>query len=76
MADSPAGRFYVRVDPDRWAEAKRLADRADAVGKRADFVRWFREATFRLYHEADDWGESREPTPADASSSGSGWPET
>ena len=63
MADTPAGRFYVRVDSDRWTEAKRLADLATGVGNRAAFVRWFKEATYRLSHEADEWGESRAPLP-------------
>jgi len=63
MADSPPGRFYVEAPKPQLAEARRLADVATAAGKREPFVRWLREVYYRLAHEADEWGESREQFP-------------
>lgn len=63
MADPPAGRFSVEAPRIRLEEARRLAAWATATGRRAAFVRWLKEAYYRLAHEADEWGESREPTP-------------
>jgi len=63
MADPPAGRFKVESPKPQLDEARRLADVATAAGKRVGFVRWLRETEYRLLHEADEWGESREPTP-------------
>jgi hypothetical protein len=61
MADAPRGRFYVEIIPERIDEARRLGIQATAAGRRAEFVRWVKEVQYRLAHEADEWGESREP---------------
>lgn len=61
MADPPAGRFKVEAPKPQLDEARRLAEIATAAGKRVPFVRWLREVYYRLAHEADEWGESREP---------------
>jgi len=63
MADLPAGRFKVDMPAARADEVRRLADAATSAGKRIEFIRWLREAGYRLAHEADEWGESREPIP-------------
>ncbi len=63
MTDPPPNRFYVHIIPERIEEARGLGEKATAAGKRAEFVRWLKEAQYRLAHEADEWGESRAPLP-------------
>ena len=63
MAEPPAGRFKIDASRALMDEARRLADVAAAVGRRDDFVRWLKEVRYRLSHEADEWGESREYLP-------------
>jgi hypothetical protein len=63
MAASPTGRFNVEAPAAQLDQARRLADVATAAGKRVEFVRWLREVNYRLAHEADEWGESRDTYP-------------
>jgi hypothetical protein len=63
MADSPAGRFKVEITPDRMEQLRRLTRAAYAAGNARAFGRWLKEVDYRLRHEADEWGESRQPVP-------------
>lgn len=63
MADAPAGRFRIDTSQALMEEARRLSEVATAAGRRADFIRWLKEVRYRLTHEADEWGESRDYLP-------------
>jgi hypothetical protein len=63
VAGPPAPRFKVNITTDRLDDLRRLNRVAIAAGYHTPYLRWVREVNFRLAHEADEWGESREAIP-------------